>query len=866
MPIFALFSLLSAILCWTLGIYVYSRNPKSSVNRIFALFSLSLFYWSFAEFMLRQADTFETAYLWLKISSFWPFIIALLFHFGLIFAERQKLLSNKLAYLLIYLPALLFSLVELTTNLMSGDPVKKYWGYTYVVPTESLFYWFSNSWSLLLAGAGEIILVQYYFKTTDTHKKIQAKYVAISLIIPVILGTLTDTPFAGLEGEFPESTSIALALFVIIVSYAIKKYELFRLNPVTASEHILSVMPDTLVLADPYNKIIDVNDTLGNLLGYKQNELVNKPLDLLFSNKSELADLKNRLFKEGDIRNYETKYLAKSSNEIDVSINASLVKDKNNQVAGYVITARDITERKKAEQSLRYIQERLQTLVETTDAFIWEMDSRGIYTYCSPQLRTLWGLDPKEMVGKTPFDLLPPEDREKAIQSFSAMAKSATAFRNIEARSFDAKGNIRFLEINGVPFFDAAGKLKGYWGITRDITERKKAETEKEKLQQQLFQSSKMAAIGTLSGGIAHDFNNILAAIAGNAQLIKLDASRESEPYKLSSIIERSAQRGAELTQKLLALSSRAKIVTSPAKLNDIIHELNGLLKRTIEKIITIETYLTPDLWYTKIDNTQIYQVFLNICINAKEAMIPLGGGKLIIETGNKVIFAEDQLNYPNAQPGKYVMVSISDTGIGMDKETVNRIFEPFFTTKDKSQGHGLGLAMAFGIVKGHNGFIKIYSEKGKGTCFKIYLPALDEKKIEDSRQETTIIVPTGQGVILLIDDEVSIRELGKSILERFGYKVILAQDGKEGVELYQARKDEIKLVMLDLVMPNWDGKKTLMELKKINPAVKVLIASGYSANGTLQELTDIGINGFIQKPFTIKELLNEVNKLLKEG
>jgi len=200
------------------------------------------------------------------------------------------------------------------------------------------------------------------------------------------------------------------------------------------------------------------------------------------------------------------------------------MKTGDGKIIGFVITAHDITESKQAEQSLRYTQERLQTLVETTDAFIWEMDSRGIYTYCSPQLWTLWGFDPKEMIGKTPFDLLPPEDREKSGQAFSAMIKSSMAFRNIEARSFDAKGNIRFLEINGIPFFDAAGKLKGYWGITRDITEHKNTEKEKEKLQQQLFQSSKMAAIGTLSGGIAHDFNNILAAITGNAQLIKLDA------------------------------------------------------------------------------------------------------------------------------------------------------------------------------------------------------------------------------------------------------------------------------------------------------------------------------------------------------
>jgi PAS domain S-box-containing protein len=736
MSVFAFFSIFSAAVSIFLGTFVLYQNPKNKINRLFFLLCLIICYTAFAEFGLRYASSIDDAYAWLKIGVLWPFAFPAMLHFTLYFTENTKSLKSKLVYLAAYIIALATVILNMTIGFITHEPIKAFWGWTYKTPERTLFQIIYGCYIGIIIFLSFYLCLRYYLKTNESSKKNQAKYVTIGFFISFIIGFIAEGLLPSLKVQFPELSSSGFVITSGLIAYAIIKYRLFMLTPLVAAENIISTMVGYLALLNPDGKILNVNQSLISTLKYKSDELIGMPAEALFAEKGEFAKIRNEIIGNDKIINYETKYISKHNNPIDVSINGSVIKTGSGETIGFVITA-------------------------------------------------------------------------------------------------------------------------------YDITERKKSEIEKEKLQHQLFQSGKMAAIGTLSGGIAHDFNNILAAITGNAQLIKLDAPRESEQYKLSDIIERSAQRGAELTQKLLALSSHVKMVTSPVILNDIIHELAGLLKRTIEKISTIEAYLAPDLCYTKVDNTQIYQVFLNICINAKEAMIPRGGGKLIIETGNKEFSEEDKINYPDAKPGKYVIVSISDTGIGMDEETIERVFEPFFTSKDKSQGHGLGLAMAFGIVKSHNGFIKVYSEKGKGTCFKIYLPALEEEKIKESRYETTRILLKGHGTILLIDDESAIRELGKSILERFGYKVILAQDGKEGMELYQARKYEINLVMLDLVMPNWDGKRTLIELKKINPAVKVLIASGYSSNETLQELASSGISGFIQKPFAIKELLEKINKIL---
>jgi signal transduction histidine kinase/ActR/RegA family two-component response regulator len=387
---------------------------------------------------------------------------------------------------------------------------------------------------------------------------------------------------------------------------------------------------------------------------------------------------------------------------------------------------------------------------------------------------------------------------------------------------------------------------------------------ELQKTYDQLLQSSKMAAIGTLAAGISHDFNNILFAIIGNLELLKLDLKDNQELYHLAETIEKSAQRAAGLTKELLNFSKSAKNVSASINLNDTVNEVFGLLKRTVEKMIDIKTNLASDLWMIDGDPAQIYQIILNICINAKEAIIEQGTGELQIETVNKEFSDKDIAFYPQSRPGKYIMVSIADTGTGMDNSVMQRIFDPFFTTKPVGKGIGLGLSVTFGIVKSHGGFINVYSEKGKGSIFKIYLPVSKKQSINSNMEiKTDELLSKGVGTILIVDDEDTIRIMLKTILEKFGYTVFDAADGKKAAELYQQRKDEIDMVILDLVMPGWSGVDTLKVLKQHNPKVKVVISSGYSNDIAKEEVYGLGIYGFIQKPYVIKELLNEIKDIL---
>lgn len=389
--------------------------------------------------------------------------------------------------------------------------------------------------------------------------------------------------------------------------------------------------------------------------------------------------------------------------------------------------------------------------------------------------------------------------------------------------------------------------------IIRDISEKKKIE-------QQLIQAQKMESIGILAGGIAHDFNNLLAGILGYASLIKAQSDEGTPLYRYAAVIERSATRASELTQKLLAFARGGKYKVEVINLNEIVDEVVALLSRTIDKTIAIHKELDPALSLVEADPSQITQTLLNICVNARDAMP--NGGTLTIRTFNTYLEERSFPTGDRSKAGNYVAISISDTGTGMDEAIKQRIFEPFFTTKERGKGTGLGLSMVYGIVRNHGGYIDVSSELGQGTTFTIYLP-ITEKGEQKQIKQGEVEISEGSETILLIDDEEVVRELGKDILEENGYKVLLAKDGEEGISVYQANKDQIDLVILDMVMPQKSGTEVFKALKSINPNVKVLLATGYSLNEQAQEILHNGAVGFIQKPYQVGEFLKSIRRAL---
>jgi len=390
--------------------------------------------------------------------------------------------------------------------------------------------------------------------------------------------------------------------------------------------------------------------------------------------------------------------------------------------------------------------------------------------------------------------------------------------------------------------------------IIRDISEQKKME-------QQLIQAQKMESIGVLAGGVAHDFNNLLAGILGYASLIKAQFEEGTPLYRYADVIERSATRASELTEKLLAFARGGKYKVEVINLNEIIEEVVTLLSRTIDKTIAIHKELAPDLFLVEADPSQMTQTLLNICVNARDAMP--NGGILTLKTYNTYLEERFFPTGERSRPGYYVAVSVSDTGTGMSEAIKQRIFEPFFTTKERGKGTGLGLSMVYGIVRNHGGYIDVSSKLGQGTTFTIYLPVTIKGEQKQIKKEEGERLVGGNETILLIDDEEVIRELGKEILEKNGYKVLLAKDGEEGISVYQANKDQIDLVILDMIMPKKAGTEVFKALKSINPNVRVLLATGYSLNEQAQEILRNGALDFIQKPYQINDLLKIIRKVL---
>jgi CheY-like chemotaxis protein len=366
-----------------------------------------------------------------------------------------------------------------------------------------------------------------------------------------------------------------------------------------------------------------------------------------------------------------------------------------------------------------------------------------------------------------------------------------------------------------------------------------------------------MEAIGTLAGGIAHDFNNLLMGIQGYTSLMLLDID-EAHPFhgRLRSI-EQQVQSGAELTRQLLGFARGGKYEIVPTDLNDLVTRSLDMFGRT-KKEITIHKKLTGDLYSVDIDRSQIEQVLLNLFVNAWHAMP--AGGELYIETQNINIYPS-YARMHLIEPGQYVRLSVTDTGVGMDEATKQRIFEPFFTTKEMGRGTGLGLASAYGIIKSHGGTIKVYSEEGKGATFNIYLPASEKRPLE-SREKSNLLLK-GNETVLLVDDQEPILKVATDMLRSLGYTVITAQSGSEALVCYEKLRNDIALVILDMIMPGLSGAETFERLREINGEVCVILSSGYSLNGQAIHILERGCKSFIQKPFNIYELSQKIREVL---
>ncbi len=609
---------------------------------------------------------------------------------------------------------------------------------------------------------------------------------------------------------------------------------------------------DAFFLHDHGGRILDVNRQACESLGYSRDALVGQ-LPSIFDDGFEHLDLESlgRSLLSGQTICFDSRHRRRDGSTFPVEVRLRPFKESG--LLHSVSLARDITDRMRAEMALRESHALLQSVIEGTSDAVFVKDVAGRYLMMNAAAARLLGCAPENATGKSDEELIP-AGMDEAHRS-RELEVMASAREQTYERVVSLHGHSRTLLTTTGPYRDARGNVIGVVAISRDVTELKRMEG-------QLRQAQKMEAVGQLAGGVAHDFNNLLTVINGYSNLL-LNQLEPGDPDRdLIAEIRHAGERAETLTRQLLAFSRRQVLQPQLVNVNEILGNLQKMLTRVLGEDVEVQTFLDRTIAAVTVDPGQFEQVIMNLVVNARDAMP--GGGLLTIETANILLDSAYAETHADASPGPHVMIAITDSGTGMDSHTMSRIFEPFFSTKDRDRGTGLGLATSYGIIRQSGGHIWVYSEPGKGSTFKVYLPCATDDDIPTPHQlpET----PTqlgGHETVLVVEDDDRVRRVSSGALTRHGYRVLEAHSAESALALFRDERDHIAMVVSDIVLPRMSGLALAQEMRQLQPSLRVLYVSGYTENAFLRSgAIEPGME-LLEKPFAPEELARRVRTIL---
>lgn len=624
---------------------------------------------------------------------------------------------------------------------------------------------------------------------------------------------------------------------------------------------------DALVIAlDPDFKIVFFNAAAEQILGWNSGEIAGRPfLDVLIpaGQREEIRTVLAHLSPMTGPVSHENTWLTRDGRPAWIAWSVSCLKRDDGAIDSFVITGTDISLRKKAEESLRQSEAKYRVIVESTHDGVWVIDAQSKTTFVNARMAEMLGYSVAEMIGTSLFGFMDAEGRAIAAKNVERRRKGIAEQHEFKLLRKDGSPLWTLMDTN--PLTGPHGEYAGALALVADITERRKQEDERMRLEAQVLQSQKLESLGVLAGGIAHDFNNLLMTIIGNLELAQNTMPVDAPAKEHIAAATDASLRAADLCKQMLAYSGKGRFLIEPVDINALIAGMANILQVSVSKKVSLRQSLASGLPPIEADATQMRQILMNLVTNASEA-IGDASGTVTISTGVKHCDAQALRSawlHDELAPGTYVSIEVTDTGAGMSQETLCRIFDPFFTTK--FTGRGLGLAAVLGIVRGHKGTVHVTSDKDRGSTFTVLLPVqrnappAPPKKPHDNKAPLR-----GHERILVVDDEPSVLLLCKQLLQHLGYDVLTATDGRVAVDVFRQHGDSIDCVILDLMMPDMDGAEAHHALTALRPDVKILLTSGYNEEDIAQRFDGKRLAGIMQKPYQLAALAKKLREILE--